>query len=332
MAESRLARALGVVLLVTVAMLALSASAGAIRFPASGLRFFADVSAKPPSRTTIEAETIRGSFSALSLRTVRDVRVHVTRAMEGKVVGQISAATERAKLVMPRGASRLSGARQDVVLSRRPRVVLHAVPVGGLSGGPAVISIGDLPAGTRFVSLTLDGAGRGLIGVPHGCPVRPTMVLYAQRSGAPPASSTSGVFCGVPYVRLLGTPQVGFRVVRERGRTYVSMAALVRLSSSIEPRWRYSLLAAPGLRDGQLVRAPAGGFFGGTSLGRVGAKRSRCHIAEPMQLQPRTRLGQRTWKLGLRGPDGRLVGPVKTIAPRRASGDWEAAAIRRLGC
>lgn len=158
------------------------------------------------------------------------------------------------------------------------------------------------------------------------------MVLYAQRSGAPPASSTSGVFCGVPYVRLLGTPQVGFRVVRERGRTYVSMAALVRLSSSIEPRWRYSLLAAPGLRDGQLVRAPAGGFFGGTSLGRVGAKRSRCHIAEPMQLQPRTRLGQRTWKLGLRGPDGRLVGPVKTIAPRRASGDWEAAAIRRLGC
>jgi hypothetical protein len=252
--------------------------------------------------------------------------------MEGKVVGQMSAGTKRVELVMPRGASRLSGGQQDVVLSRRPRAILHAVPVGGLSGGPAIISIGDLPAGTRSVSLSFDGVGRGLVGVPRGCPVRPTMVLYARRSGAPPASSTSGVFCGVPYVRLLGTPQVGYRVVRERGRIYVSMAALVRLSSSIEPRWRYSLLAAPGLRDGQLVRAPAGGFFGGTSLARVGAKRSRCYSAEPMQLQPRIRLGQGSWNLGLRGPDGRLVGPVKTIAPRRVSGDWEAGAIRRLGC
>jgi len=172
--------------------------ASAITYPPSGLRFFAEAGVRPPSRTLITVETIRGSLSYLSVRAVRDVGVTVTRSMEGKVVGHITVGTGKKNLVMPRGASSLSGSRRNIVLSKHPTVVLHAVPIKGFSGGPVLLSVRELPPASTSFSLLLDGAGLGLIGVPHDCPVRPKMLLYAARRGAAPVSVVSGETCGTP--------------------------------------------------------------------------------------------------------------------------------------
>ena len=189
----RLRPAACLVALVGAACFATQASA--IEYPASGLRFYAEAGVRPPSRTLITVETIRGSLSDLSVRVVRDVGVKVTRSMEGKVVANMMVGAEKKHLVMPRGASSLRGRRQNIVLSSHPRVVLHAVPIESFNGGPIVLSVRDLPPATTSFSLQLDGAGLGLIGVPHGCPVRPKMLLYATRVGAAPVSVVSGESC-----------------------------------------------------------------------------------------------------------------------------------------
>lgn len=189
-------RSIGAItLLALVSLAAFAASASAIKFPPNGLRFFAEAGVRPPSRTLITVETNRGSLNDLSLRAVRDLTVKVTRSMEGHVVGQLTVGSTKQQLVMPRGASTLRGHRRNVVLSQTPRVVLHALPIRGLHGGPVLLSITGLAADTRSVSVTLDGAGRGLIGVTHGCPVKPTFRLYAQRRGASPVAVNSGVSC-----------------------------------------------------------------------------------------------------------------------------------------
>ena len=184
-----------VVLVALVAVACFATQASATRFPRSGLRFFAEVGVRPPSRTLITVETIRGSLGDLSFRVVRDVGVKVTRSMEGKVVAHMTVGAEKKDLVLPRGASSLTGRRRNIVLSEHPRVILHSVPIESFNGGPIVLSVRDLPPATTSFSLLLDGAGRGLIGVPHGCPVRPSLLLYAQRVGAAPVSVVSGVSC-----------------------------------------------------------------------------------------------------------------------------------------
>lgn len=179
--------------------------AGAGKFPPSGLRFFADVGVSPPpSRSLIQIENNRGSLRALSIRAVRDVRATVPAGSPGKTVGYLNLSPlntssqpgKRVKLVMPRRAT-----ARKLVLARDGQlvVVLYPARAGSSRGGGGapnlMLSIRGLPSGTASANLTFDGAGRGILTTTRGCPVRPTLSLYALRAGAAPATATSYIGC-----------------------------------------------------------------------------------------------------------------------------------------
>ena len=191
-------------LVVLAVLLACGVGAGgALASSADGLRFFADLGGKPGTYEVIQVRATHGTLRWLSFRAVRDVRVTVRRQMEGKVVGGISVNGVTTKLRLPQGASRLTGHRRRVTLARvaqpRPQgplvVILHIATTFRGAGGPVVPSVFGLPAGSTDVSIGFDGAGRGLLGPPHGCPVKPTLRLYAVRAGAAPVTLDDGVRC-----------------------------------------------------------------------------------------------------------------------------------------
>lgn len=159
------------------------------------MRSWAEVATKPTGRVLLSADTIRGSFTALSWRAVRDVRVRVTRSMEGRRVGRVTIGGRSHRLVMPRRGLRLLADRGSVALSRRPTVVLRAIPAGGLSRDRVVLSIREFSRGSRLFELRFDGAGLGLLITPRGCPASPRMRLYALRAGAAPAAQVTGFSC-----------------------------------------------------------------------------------------------------------------------------------------
>ena len=177
---------------------------GAGKFPPSGLRFFAEVGVSPPpSRSLITVANIRGSLLALSIRAVRDVRAAVPAGSPGKTVGYLNVSPlntssqpgKRVKLVMPRQTS-----ARKLVLARDGQLVVVLYPSRASSsrGGGApnlMLSIRGLLSGTATAYLTFDGAGRGVLTTTRGCPVRPTLSLYALRAGAAPATATSYIGC-----------------------------------------------------------------------------------------------------------------------------------------
>ena len=192
-------------LLAVIAAACFATQASALKFPPNGLRFFADVGiSPPPSRSLITVETIRGSLRVVSIRAVRDVRAAVPAGSAGKTVGRLSLGTggtsagKRLNLVMP---SRTSASKLVLVRDGQLSVVL--LPSGRATTGSGgaknlVMSIHGLPTGTTSVSVTFDGAGRGVLGTTHGCPVKPTLNLYAVRAGAAPVSANSRISCGTP--------------------------------------------------------------------------------------------------------------------------------------
>jgi len=205
-----LARRLRPAALVLVAVLfgaALVTHAWAVKYPPSGLRFFADVGVSPPpSRSLVTVDSIRGSLRVVSVRAVRDVRAAVPAGSAGKTVGELQfyvrdvppRPARSLKLVMP---LRTSGSKLVLARHGQLSVVLrpsgrHAARSGGASN--LVLSIHGLPAGTTGVYVTFDGAGRGVLSTTHGCPVKPTLNLYAVRDGASPVSVNSRISCGTP--------------------------------------------------------------------------------------------------------------------------------------
>ncbi len=205
--RARRLRPAAVLLIAVIALVSFATQAWAIKYPPNGLRFFADVGiSPPPSRSLITVETIRGSLRVVSIRAVRDVRAAVPTGSAGKTVGRLTlgvlggaAPEKRLKLVMPSrtSASKLVLARDgqlSVVL--RPSSSRRSTGSGGADN--LVLSIHGLPTGTTSVSMTFDGAGRGVLGTTHGCPVKPTWKLYAVRDGASPVSVNSRISCGTP--------------------------------------------------------------------------------------------------------------------------------------
>ena len=199
-------RSAALLLLAVITAACFATQASALKFPPNGLRFFADVGiSPPPSRSLITVDSIRGSLRVVSIRGVHDVRAAVPTGSAGKAVGRLSLGTsgtsagKRLKLTMP---SRTSASKLILARDGRLSVVLRPsgrhTTIGSGGANNVILSIHGLPTGTTSVTVTFDGAGRGVLGTTHGCPVKPTLNLYAVRDGASPVSVNSRISCGTP--------------------------------------------------------------------------------------------------------------------------------------
>lgn len=153
-----------------------------------------------------------------------------------------------------------------------------------------------------------------------------SLVASSGASAQAPERAATQIASGV---QLIGTPSVRYSIVRRSdGQRHVSIAAVFRTDRALD-RSRYSTIVAPSLRRGQ--RLPDA-LFGGLTAARIGNRDHNCFIAETAQLKRRTRIEDRTWRLGLVTGD-RVTGRVKRVTLKRASSDrWQRAAAARLGC
>jgi hypothetical protein len=119
--------------------------------------------------------------------------------------------------------------------------------------------------------------------------------------------------------RLSGPPTLTYVIAHDTdsGR-FVSIGATVHLDrrfAGTAEQHRYTVVAAPHLVRGQALPDR---LFGGTVLGRYGARGGAWYFGEAVQLHQRrsVRAGDR-WQVAL-ARDDRLIGLVKTVTLRRA--------------
>jgi hypothetical protein len=117
---------------------------------------------------------------------------------------------------------------------------------------------------------------------------------------------------------LIGTPTVRYSIDSNtaNGR-FVTVGAVVRLDrrfADAAEQHRYTIVAAPHLRRGQLL---ADELFGGSTPSRLPKRAGAWYLAEAVQLHQRSsvRNGAR-WELAL-AHDNKIVGAIKHVTLRR---------------